>query len=49
MNSPPDVGGWPDLKSTVAAKDSDGDKMPDEWEIIKEPDPAKSNAHLSCK
>jgi hypothetical protein len=32
INSQNDVGGWPDLKSTPAPSDSDGDGMPDEWE-----------------
>lgn len=32
IDSPTDVGGWPDLKSTPALLDSDHDGMPDEWE-----------------
>jgi len=32
IDSQQQVGGWPDLKSTPAPKDSDGDGMPDEWE-----------------
>ena len=32
IDSQQQVGGWPDLKSAVAPKDSDGDGMPDQWE-----------------
>jgi len=32
INSQKEVGGWPDLKSAPAPRDSDGDGMPDEWE-----------------
>lgn len=34
IDSPNDVGGYPELKSTEAPKDTDRDGMPDEWEII---------------
>ncbi len=32
IDSPSDVGGWPELKSTKAPADSDHDGMPDKWE-----------------
>ncbi len=32
INSPAEVGGWPELKSTPAPRDSDSDGIPDEWE-----------------
>jgi pectate lyase len=32
LNSQDEVGGWPDLQTAAAPKDSDGDGMPDEWE-----------------
>jgi len=32
IDSPKQVGGWPELKSTAAPLDSDGDGMSDEWE-----------------
>jgi len=33
INTPDDVGGWPNLESAEAAQDSDNDGMPDEWEM----------------
>jgi pectate lyase len=33
IDSPKDVGGWPELKSTPAPIDSDHDGMPDSWEV----------------
>jgi hypothetical protein len=32
IDSPQAVGGWPELRSTAAPPDADGDGMPDEWE-----------------
>jgi pectate lyase len=32
IDSPDDVGGWPELASLPAPRDSDDDGMPDEWE-----------------
>lgn len=39
IDSPSDVGGWPELKSTPAPVDSDHDGIPDAWEIANELDP----------
>jgi hypothetical protein len=35
INSQKDVGGWPELRTGVAAPDADGDGMPDAWEKSK--------------
>ncbi|RRN77640.1 pectate lyase [Pseudoxanthomonas sp. SGD-10] len=40
-----DVGGWPFLNTANAPVDSDGDGMPDNWEIANKLDPNKANAN----
>lgn len=39
IDSQNDVGGWPELKTAPAPKDTDHDGIPDEWEISKGQDP----------
>jgi hypothetical protein len=39
INSPSQVGGWPDLRSDPAPLDTDGDGMPDAWELAHGLDP----------
>src|SRR5690625_584486 len=39
INSEEEVGGYPELESLPALKDSDGDGIPDEWEIANGLDP----------
>jgi len=45
IDSQDDVGGWPQLKQGTIPKDSDGDGMPDAWEIANKLDPGKPNAN----
>jgi pectate lyase len=39
IDSPRDVGGWPELESAAPNKDSDGDGLPDDWEREHQRDP----------
>jgi hypothetical protein len=45
IDSQEDVGGWPVLQSAAALPDSDGDGMPDAWELEMKLDPKKGNAN----
>ncbi len=45
IDSQKDVGGWPFLNTANAPLDTDGDGMPDEWEIAHKLDPNKANAN----
>ncbi len=45
VDSQQDVGGWPVLHQLPALKDTDGDGMPDEWELIMGLDPLKADAN----
>ena len=41
IDSQKEVGGWPELKSAPAPKDSDGDGMPDAWETAHNLNPSE--------
>lgn len=45
LDSQADAGSWPVLNSLPAPADSDGDGMPDAWELEMKLDPAKANAN----
>lgn len=45
LDSQTDAGGWPVLSTTQAPLDTDGDGMPDAWEIEMKLDPTKANAN----
>mgnify|MGYP002393222886 CR=1 FL=1 len=44
IDSQEDVGGWPELESLAPPIDTDGDGMPDAWEIEMKLDPNTANA-----
>ncbi len=43
IDSPSDVGGWPELRSSAAPLDIDHDGMPDDWESAHGSNPTDSN------
>ncbi len=45
IDSQEDVGGWPELTTLPPPVDSDGDGMPDSWEIEMKLDPNKNDAN----
>ncbi len=44
IDSQTDVGGWPTLQQTAVLKDSDGDGMPDDWEVAQKLNSALANS-----
>lgn len=42
LNAPADWSPWPDLRSTAAPLDTDGDGMPDAWEVSRGLDPSNA-------
>jgi pectate lyase len=49
INIQSDVGGWPALPAGKAAKDTDGDGMPDAWEMAHGLDPKKADGAALAK
>ncbi len=47
LDSQEEVGGWPELKSAAAPKDTDQDGIPDEWESKNHLNPKDNNDHKS--
>jgi hypothetical protein len=46
INSPQEVGGWPNLKSSRPPQDEDEDGMPDTWETENDLDPGRPDHAL---